>query len=86
MPRQKVDANKGYDQAQIVENKREEEPIKVCNVSCFNCAQWGHYSTECKQSKLCFICHTSAHVGRECPEWLKPLELVQYLGGAAQGL
>jgi hypothetical protein len=64
----------------------EGEPSKVHNVSCFNCIEWGHYSTECKQLKLCFICHTLAHVGRECPEWLKPLEPVQYLGSAAQGL
>jgi hypothetical protein len=25
-------------------------------------------------------------VGRECAEWLKPLEPVQYLGSVAQGL
>jgi hypothetical protein len=35
---------------------------------------------------LCFICQTAEHVGRDCPEWLKPLDVVQYLGSAAQGL
>jgi hypothetical protein len=46
----------------------------------------GHFSSDCKEPKLCFICQTSSHVGRECPEWNKPLESVQYLGSAAQGL
>jgi hypothetical protein len=84
-PKQRVDANKGNDQAQAqnMEIKLNEEVVKVCNISCFNCAEWGHYSTNCKQPKLCFICHTSAHVGRDCPEWMKPLEPVQYLGSAA---
>jgi hypothetical protein len=56
-PKQKVEANKGNDQAQVqnMEIKMEEEAVKVCNVSCFNCAEWGHYTTDCKQPKLCFI-------------------------------
>jgi hypothetical protein len=63
-----------------------EEGVKVSDVTCFNCVELGHYSTDCKLHRLCFICQTSDHVGRDCPEWLKPLELVQYLGSAAQGL
>jgi hypothetical protein len=69
-----------------MEIKLDEEAIKLCNVSCFNCIEWGHYNTDCKQPKLCFICHTLAHVDRDYPEWVKPLEPVQYLGSAAHGL
>jgi hypothetical protein len=46
----------------------------------------GHYIIKCKQPKLCFICQTAIHVGRDCPSWMKQLELVQYLGNATQGL
>jgi hypothetical protein len=55
-------------------------------VTCFNCAGWGHFSTNCKEPRLCFVCETSDHIGRECPEWDKSNEPVQYLGSAAQGL
>jgi hypothetical protein len=63
-----------------------EEIGKHAKVTCFNCGEWGHFSPDCKAPRLCFICHTSAHVGRDCPDWLKPLEPAQYLESAAQGL
>jgi hypothetical protein len=62
------------------------EPGKVANVTCFNCAAWGHFSTYCKKPKLCFICYTADHVGCDCSEWSKSMESAQYLGSAAQGL
>jgi hypothetical protein len=63
-----------------------EEENKQPKVTCFNCAEFGHSSTDCKAPLLCFICHTASHVGRDCPDWHKPLEPAQYLGSAAQGL
>jgi hypothetical protein len=72
--------------AQVVENKMEIESGKLSKITCFNCAEAGHYSTDCKAPRLCFICQTSAHVGRDCPEWDKPIYPAQYLGSAAQGL
>jgi hypothetical protein len=63
-----------------------EEADKLAKISCFNCGEWGHFSTDCKAPRLCFICQTTTHVGRDCPEWLKPLEPAQYLGSATQGL
>jgi hypothetical protein len=68
------------------EKKQEVDPNKQAKVICFNCAQWGHFSTDCRELKLCFICQTSDHVGRDCPEWTKPLESAQYLGSATEGL
>jgi hypothetical protein len=62
------------------------EVSKQANMTCYNCTEWGHFSTDCKEPKVCFICQTSDHVGRNCPEWLKPLETTQYLCSAAQGL
>jgi hypothetical protein len=59
---------------------------KLASVTCYNCAEWGHFCTDCKEPKMCFVCQTSNHVGRECPEWMKPVESAQYLGSAAQGL
>jgi hypothetical protein len=73
----------GQDRA---EAKAEVEPDKRANVTCFNCAKWGHFSTDCRQPRLCFICHTADHVGRDCPEWSKLIVTAQYLGSAAQGL
>jgi hypothetical protein len=35
---------------------------------------------------VCFICQTTTHVGRDCPDWKKPLMPAQYLGSAAQCL
>jgi hypothetical protein len=55
-------------------------------VTCFNCAEWGHFSTDCKAPKLCFICQIVEHVGRDCLEWKKPMESALYLGSVAQGL
>jgi hypothetical protein len=62
------------------------EVDKQINVTCFNCVGWGHYSSDCKEPKVCFVCQTANHVGRECPEWRKLLEPAQYLGSEAQGL
>jgi hypothetical protein len=84
MPRKRQDADKPKEgvQPQVQDNKA----VKLSNVTCYNCAEWDHFSIDCKQPKLCFICQTSDHVGRDCPEWMKPLEHVQYLGSATQGL
>jgi hypothetical protein len=62
------------------------EPGKTAKVTYFNCVEWGHFNNDCKKPRLCFICQTTDHVGRDCPEWLKHVELAQYLGSAAQGL
>jgi hypothetical protein len=48
-----------------VEAKIDEESDKVPKVTCFNCAEWGHFSTDCKALKLCFIYQTADHVGRD---------------------
>jgi hypothetical protein len=69
-----------------VEEKVEEETSKVAKVNCFNCGGCRHYNTDCKELKLCFVCETISHVGRECPEWKKPLVAAQYLGSVVQGL
>jgi hypothetical protein len=53
---------------QRVEKKTMAEPEKQTRVTCYNCAQWGHYSTDYKKAKQCFVCQTAAHVGKECPE------------------
>jgi hypothetical protein len=63
-----------------------EESDKIPNVTYFNCAEWGHFSTYCKAHKLCFICQTVDHVGTNCPEWEKPMESALYLGSAARVL
>jgi hypothetical protein len=62
------------------------EPMKMAKVTCFNCAEWGHFSNDCKEPRLCFICQTIDHVGRDCPEWLKHVESAQYLGSVDQGI
>jgi hypothetical protein len=59
---------------------------KFAKVTCFNCTGWGHFNTDCKDPRLCFICQTADHLGRECPEWGRPLVPVQYLSSAAHGL
>jgi hypothetical protein len=73
-----------------VDPKLEIKPVenldKMPKVTCFNCAEWGHYSTDCKEPRLCFICQTTNHVDRDCPEWQRSLEPAQYLGSATQGL
>jgi hypothetical protein len=71
---------------QVTEPIPVDDTDKLLKVTCYNWAEWGHFSTDCKAPKLCFICQTAAHVGRDCPEWKKPLEPVQYLGRVAQGL
>jgi hypothetical protein len=63
-----------------------EEESKQPNVTCFNCVEFGHFSTDCKAPRSCFICQTASHAGRDCPDWYKHLEPAQYLGSAAQGL
>jgi hypothetical protein len=81
-----VDAGQTEDRSQEAGGKLMLDKDKLPKVTCFNCAQWGHFSTDCRESKLCFICQTTEHVGRVCPEWNRPLELAQYLGSVAQGL
>jgi hypothetical protein len=69
-------------QLQMPDVSVDKEQDKQIKVTCFNCGQLGH----CSEPKLCFICQTSEHVGRECPAWTKPLESALYLGSATQGL
>jgi hypothetical protein len=59
---------------------------KLSKITCFNCAETGYYSTDCKAPRLCFICQTLAHVSRDCPDWSKPVGPAQYLGSAAKEL
>jgi hypothetical protein len=49
---------------QVTEPIPVDDTDKLLKVTCYNCAEWGHYSTDCKASKLCFICQTAAHVGQ----------------------
>jgi hypothetical protein len=37
---------------------------KQANVTCFNCAECSHFSTDCKELRVCFICQTASHVGK----------------------
>jgi hypothetical protein len=72
-PRQKVEDAKG----KVDEHMMDDTPIvdegKSPKVTCFNCGEWGHFSTDCREPKVCFICQTTNHVGRDCPEWQKPI-------------
>jgi hypothetical protein len=68
------------------DDKSAEDLDKQPKVTCFNCAKWGHFRMDCKAPKLCFICQIVEHVGRDCPEWKKPMESALYLGSVAQGL
>jgi hypothetical protein len=29
---------------------------KFAKVACFNCGSWGHFSTDCREPRLCFVC------------------------------
>jgi hypothetical protein len=81
-----VEDNKG----KAVEHKMEDTPVvddgKTPKVTCFNCGEFGHFSTDCREPRICFICQTANHVVRDYPEWLKPIAAAQYLGSALQGL
>jgi hypothetical protein len=77
------DQAKGGDNQNTTAEKLGAETDKQSKVNYFNCAEWGHYSSECKQPRLCFICQMTEHVGRECSEWQKPITVAQYLGSAA---
>jgi hypothetical protein len=68
------------------ENQATEVGDNQVRVTCFNCAEWGHFSSDCKKPKVCLICQIASHVGKDCPEWQKPLEPTLYLGSVAQGL
>jgi hypothetical protein len=63
-----------------------EDADKQPKVTCFNCRELGHFSTDCRAPKLGFICQIATHVGRDCPHWKKPLVSAQYLRSAAQSL
>jgi hypothetical protein len=75
-PKQKEATSKVEDDQRFVHawEKDGGDVEKLARVTCFNCAKWGHFSTDCKEPKLCFICQTASHVGKECPEWMKPVE------------
>jgi hypothetical protein len=49
------------------DDKSAEDSDKQLKVTCFSCAEWGHFSMDGKAHKLCFICQTAEHVGRDCP-------------------
>jgi hypothetical protein len=84
--RQGADQGKADEKQASAEEKEVVDLDKQSKVNCFNYAEWGHYSSDCKQPRMCFICQTTSHVGRECPEWLQPMAAAQYLGSAAHGL
>jgi hypothetical protein len=44
------------------EKKEAEDPEKLAKVTCFNCTHWGHFSVECREPHLCFICQTGDHL------------------------
>jgi hypothetical protein len=62
---------------QVPEQPMRGETDKKIKVTCFSFGQWKHFSTDCKEPRLCFMCQTYDHVGKECPEWSKPLVLAQ---------
>jgi hypothetical protein len=68
------------------DEKSIEEFQKQPKVTCFNCVEWGHFNIDCKAPKLYFIYQTTDHVGKNCPEWEKPMESALYLESVAQGL
>jgi hypothetical protein len=80
-----VEADQAEEKPQEAGDKMALDKDKGHKVTCLNCAQWGHFSSDCRESKLCFICQTTNLVGRGSPEWSKPLEPAQYLGSAVQG-
>jgi hypothetical protein len=84
--RQAGEPPKEEEKQQNAERKVDVEQEKVANVTCFNCAQWGHFSADCREPRLCFICQTTYHIRRDCLEWSKLLKPTQYLGSIAQGL
>jgi hypothetical protein len=88
--KQKVDEvkAKAVDQVQHVGQKavmEVDKQDKQAKATCFNCAEGGHFSTDCRELRLCFICQTTNHVGKDCPKWQKPIESSHYFGSAAQG-
>lgn len=72
-----------------IEEKEEIESApkdKFLNVVCFNCGDVGHYSTTCRKTGCCFICHKEDHVVDQCPEWKKEQAAAQFYGSARRGL
>jgi hypothetical protein len=56
--KQKQGAEQGKvdEKQELAVEKEVVELNKQSRVNCFNCSEWGHYSTDCKQSRMCFIC------------------------------
>lgn len=59
---------------------------KVSKISCFNCSESGHYSSDCPKTRVCHICKSRDHNANNCPEWEKPKEGAEYYGSANSGL
>lgn len=45
---------------------------EIPQVVCFNCGDFGHYSSVYGRLKICFICLEKDHVSNNCLEWKKP--------------
>jgi hypothetical protein len=81
-----VENNRGIADEHKVDDTPAADEGKIPKVTRFNYDEFGHFSMDCKEPKVCFICQTANHVGRDCPEWQKPIAIAQYLGSATQGL
>lgn len=63
-----------------------EKAEKSVEVDCFNCAESGHYSSECPKARRCHICKMDNHTSEKCLEWKKPRESAEFFGSANSGL
>ncbi|KAK1609994.1 hypothetical protein QYE76_033671 [Lolium multiflorum] len=59
---------------------------KFKNVTCYNCAELGHYVGLCTRIKRCFICSKTGHHMDNCLMWYSLLPTAQYWGSANPGL